>query len=97
MAQWIRVLTALVEDPGSVPSTHIQLPVIPVPKDLVPSSVSVGPCTYMAYKRTQVIRQMFVALENQIADRGDKGGAYKAGVYPRRDCKLGSLRRELWS
>ena len=70
MAQWIRVLTTLVEDPGSVPSTHIQMP---VPGDLVPSPASVGPCTFMVYRHAHVIRQMSVALENQMTDGGDKG------------------------
>ena len=41
MAQHLRTLDALPEDPGSIPSTHIpssQLAMTPVPKDLMPSS-----------------------------------------------------------
>lgn len=37
MAQWLTSLTALPEDPGSVPSTHMALrpSITPVPEDLM--------------------------------------------------------------
>jgi hypothetical protein len=37
MAQWLRTLAALREDPGSVPRTYISI-VTPVQKDVKPSS-----------------------------------------------------------
>jgi hypothetical protein len=39
MAQWLRALIALTEDPGSIPSTHMMVHNhAPVPGDLMPSS-----------------------------------------------------------
>jgi hypothetical protein len=40
MAQWLRVLALLLEDPGSIPSTHVTADncLTSVPGDLVPSS-----------------------------------------------------------
>lgn len=38
-AQWLKALATLSEDPGSIPSTHMaQLPLLPLPEDLVSSS-----------------------------------------------------------
>ena len=49
MAQWLRVLPALVEDPSLVPSTICggsQLPVTPVPRGSTPLA-SVDTCTHI--------------------------------------------------
>jgi hypothetical protein len=54
MAQWLRALTALLEDMGLVFSTHIggsQLPIITVTEDSTPSC---GLCTQMPYTLTQI-------------------------------------------
>jgi hypothetical protein len=50
VAQWVRALAALAEDPGSNPSTHMgisQPPVIPVPGRTMPLLATVGTaCTW---------------------------------------------------
>lgn len=38
---WLKAIAGFVEDPGSIVSTHIsglQLPITPVPRDLVPAT-----------------------------------------------------------
>lgn len=49
MAQYLRTLAVIAQDPGLSPRTHV---ITPVQEDLMPTSGFLGYCTHMAQKRT---------------------------------------------
>lgn len=71
MAQWLRALSALPEDPHSIPTCILQLSIVPNPGDLMPSLGFQGHQVHIQYTD---IRAGKIPIYHTTSEREEEGG-----------------------